>query len=82
MAIQFLYRDGCHLCTEMATVIHNLWPGLFEEIQWVDIDSETELREKYGLKIPVLLKNKEIVCESLINIESLTSHFGQPSSTV
>jgi glutaredoxin len=44
-------RSGCHLCEEMAAELRAL--GLaFEEI---DVDSDPELRLKYGRDVPVLV---------------------------
>jgi len=66
----------------MAMVIYKQWPEIYKEIKWVDIDQHTELREQYGLTIPVLFKDQEIICESLVNIEAMINHFGQPAGTV
>ena len=44
-------RGGCHLCEQMAAELRALGVA-FEEI---DVDSDAELRLKYGRDVPVLV---------------------------
>jgi glutaredoxin len=44
-------RGGCHLCEQMAAELRALGVA-FEEI---DVDSDPELRLKYGRDVPVLV---------------------------
>jgi glutaredoxin len=44
-------RSGCHLCEQMAAELRALGVA-FEEI---DVDSDPELRLKYGRDVPVLV---------------------------
>jgi len=51
-----LSRDGCHLCEEMLAVVRQVAaerPGVRVEVR--DVDSDVELRERYGEEVPVLL---------------------------
>jgi hypothetical protein len=43
-------RSGCHLCEEMAAELRALGIS-FDEI---DVDSDVELRVRYGRDVPVL----------------------------
>jgi hypothetical protein len=50
-------RPGCHLCDEMKAVVQRAIgaadvPATVEEI---DISTDRDLQERYGLEIPVLL---------------------------
>jgi hypothetical protein len=50
-------RPGCHLCDEMKAVVQRVIgaaavPATVEEI---DISTDADLEERYGLEIPVLL---------------------------
>lgn len=44
-------RSGCHLCDDACAVLENY--GLAPRL--VDIDTDSSLREAYGLLIPVVL---------------------------
>jgi glutaredoxin len=44
-------RSGCHLCEEMASQLRSLGVD-FEEI---DVDSDPQLRLRYGRDVPVLV---------------------------
>ncbi len=72
------YREGCHLCEEMAAVLFRGWPHLAERLSWRDVDSNAQWRERYGLKVPVLCLDDEMICEYFADIERLTTRFGAP----
>ncbi len=60
--IFFYYRDGCHLCEEMAAVLRQQYPVLFAQLQWRDVDSEPEWRANFGQLIPALVLDQELIC--------------------
>lgn len=43
-------RSGCHLCDQVAAMLE----AIQASVTPVDIDSDPELEQKYGLLIPVL----------------------------
>ena len=47
-------RDDCHLCDETLDALQNLQSEVPHELSIVDIESDPELIEKYGLEIPVV----------------------------
>ena len=50
-------RHGCHLCHEMAAQLRSL--GIdFEEI---DVDSDAQLRLRYGRDVPVLVHGELVI---------------------
>ena len=44
-------RGGCHLCEQMAAELRALGVAIEE----IDVDSDAELRLKYGRDVPVLV---------------------------
>ena len=49
-----LSRPGCHLCEEFRDELEQAFPGRFE-LREACVDDRADWRERYGLKIPVLL---------------------------
>ncbi|MCU9612917.1 glutaredoxin family protein [Caldibacillus lycopersici] len=60
-AVILYTRQGCHLCENAKEILLEI-QELFEfQIQEIDIDSSDVLTEKYGLCIPVVEINGEII---------------------
>ncbi|HSA90372.1 MAG TPA: glutaredoxin family protein [Burkholderiales bacterium] len=59
-------RGGCHLCEAMAAELRALGVA-FEEI---DVDSDPELRVKYGRDVPVLVFG-DLVCRHRLTPEAI-----------
>ena len=78
----FYYRDGCHLCEELASLLHRGWPRVVEGMQWADVDSRPEWRERYGLRVPVLARGDRVLCELAPDVGCLQEHFGPPDIPV
>ena len=55
-ALVLLTREGCELCEEFFDELLLLREHLeLPEVTRVDVDGDPQLRQRYGLKIPVLL---------------------------
>lgn len=80
--IQFYYREGCHLCEEMAAVLHRGWPEIFAVMHWIPVDSTPDLEEAFGTLIPVLEVDGQVVCKYFADVEEITSYFGPPMNPV
>jgi hypothetical protein len=52
-----LSRAGCHLCDEMEILLREHLPELGEDYTVCNVDSDPEWRERFGLAIPVLLRD-------------------------
>ena len=48
-------RPGCHLCDEMKVIVKRVGAVIPLAIEEIDISSDPELEQLYGLEIPVLL---------------------------
>jgi hypothetical protein len=71
----FYYREGCHLCEEMAACLFRDWPDIAERMQWRDVDSREDWRETWGLRVPVLAREDTVICEYFVDAERLTRIF-------
>ena len=76
------YREGCHLCEELASLLHRGWPGVFSQLHWRDVDSNPQWRDLYGLKVPVLARDGQVLCELKPEPACLREHFGTPDIPV
>lgn len=76
----FYYREGCHLCEELASLLHRGWPRVAGQLKWSDVDSRREWRERYGSRVPALVCGDEVVCELLPDRERIQEYFGPPEN--
>jgi len=67
-----MHRDGCGLCDEMLAELRALGSSqALPPIEVVDVDSDPELRRRYGLNVPVLLLDGSVVCRHRLDAEEL-----------
>ncbi len=52
--LNFYYRQGCHLCDDVLALLTPYQSSCKLEIIMHDIDEDVQLKEQYGLLIPVL----------------------------
>jgi glutaredoxin len=68
-------RPGCHLCDEMKSLVRHLVARQAAQgnitVDEVDISTDRELDERYGLEIPVLLIDGKKVAKYRISEEEL-----------
>lgn len=76
---RFYYRDGCHLCEEMAAVLFHGWPEVAAAMEWREVDARPEWRSAFGLQIPVLTLGDKVVCALRPDPEQLEACFGPRS---
>ena len=61
----FLYtRIDCHLCTNMRLALHAAAAGREYACHFIDVDEDPDLKRRYGDRVPVLVLNGQVVCES------------------
>lgn len=70
------YRNGCHLCEEMAAVLFRGWPEHAAAMEWRDVDEREDWRRAYGERIPVLEQGEEIICVLRPDLARLAEYFG------
>jgi glutaredoxin-like protein DUF836 len=57
IALTLYSRPGCHLCDEMKAVVQRVIAAarVTATVDEIDISTDADLEERYGLEIPVLL---------------------------
>lgn len=68
------HRRGCHLCEQMLAAIYGTY-GDEVEIALVDVDTDPALKERFGLRIPVLAAGEKVVCEARMDEAALDAYF-------
>lgn len=77
VAAVFYYRDGCHLCEELAAVLFRGWPEQAAAMEWRDVDRRSEWRSAYGAQVPVLVLENEIICALQPDLALIERYFGE-----
>lgn len=72
----FYYRDGCHLCEELAALLYRCWPDDAAGMEWRDVDERPEWRDAHGLSVPVLMLEDEVVCSLRPDVLRIERYFG------
>ena len=70
-------REECHLCQDMIASLHELQGRLHFQIELVDIDNDTELTARYGVRIPVLAADGEEICHYHLDPIALDAYFAR-----
>jgi hypothetical protein len=66
----------------MAAVLYRGWPQLLDELEWIDVDRSSQLAERYGARIPVLVLDGSELCHFQADRERLSAVFGAPANPV
>jgi len=70
-----LGRPDCQLCEEFRDELEEAFPGRFEVVEHC-VDERADWRERYGLKIPVLLdEGGRVLGEVRFDAEALSRRF-------
>jgi hypothetical protein len=80
--IHYYYREGCHLCEEMAARLFREWPEVAETMQWRDVDSRADWAAEFGSKVPVLMHGRVTLSEYMLDSGRLEAHFGKSPNPV
>jgi len=72
----FYYRNGCHLCEELAAVLYRGWPQQAAAMEWRDVDERPEWRARHGEAVPVLMIGETVVCQSRPDLTRISQYFG------
>ena len=68
-------RRGCHLCDDLRQALLEFQPGdgisHGFRLREIDIDTDPELRARYGLLIPVLCLGEQEICHFQLNPAAL-----------
>jgi hypothetical protein len=61
------HRPGCHLCQEMEGALRRLQPSLGFQLQRLDVDADTRLRDQYGWLVPLLFIEQREICRYFLD---------------
>jgi thiol-disulfide isomerase/thioredoxin len=64
-------RVGCHLCEKMQQQLAELQQQHHFSLNIVDIDSDHDLRLRYGGRIPVLALGEQEICHYFLNKDAI-----------
>ena len=68
-----MHRRDCQLCDEMLEELAALGRRLpLPPLEVVDVDSDPQLKRRYGLEVPVLLLDGTVVCRHRLDPKELT----------
>jgi glutaredoxin len=75
--VKLYMRQRCHLCEEAKDILEDLQHNWDFEIVEVDIDEDDRLVEEYGIIIPVIEIDGEVVQAGIIHKKSIIEAFTQ-----
>ena len=56
LSLTLYSRDDCHLCDQAEAVVAQVIAGSKWQLQKINIDTDSQLQDKYGWLIPVLAR--------------------------
>lgn len=75
MILRLMGREYCSLCKEMHQVLTPLANQKGFSLQWVDIDDDDVLEEKYHTLVPALVGEKdELICFYHVDVAALDAY--------
>ena len=78
----FYYRNGCHLCEELAAILFRGWPEYAGAMEWRDVDQRSDWRDEFGEKVPVLTLDGKIICALQPDLSRISQYFGEMANPV
>ena len=72
LILTFLTRSGCHLCDDARPIVLSEADRIGANVKELDIDTDDRLVARYGMRIPVVLAEEDVVvAEGIINAKDL-----------
>jgi len=76
LRLKIYSKPGCHLCDEMKEVVHRTIVDQDISVEDVDISTDPDLLDRYGLEIPVLMIDDKKVAKYRITEAELRRLIG------
>lgn len=64
-------RQQCHLCDDLHRAALPILAAAEQELEVIDVDSKPELAALYGVRVPVLECDGELVCQYVFDDEAV-----------
>ncbi len=77
LQLTLYYREGCHLCDDMAFSLRELLAASQHRVEHVDIDRDKVLRQRFMADVPVLCHGDEVICKHFLDAEKLQQFLGE-----
>ncbi len=71
VALTLYSRSGCHLCEDMQAQLAALSAEHGFVLQCIDIDADAALVQRYGSRVPVLMRGETLICEYFLELPAL-----------
>lgn len=78
--LTLMSRKACCLCDEAARLISQLVDQGLCSLNVVDVDEDIRLAACYGMDVPVLLFQDEVLMKHRIDMDQLTKHLKEFTS--
>ena len=78
--LTFYYRDGCHLCEDMWHQLREIQEQRPFDVQSENVDSDPDLKSRYGLLIPVLAVGEQVICNYYLDPVALNKYLDRPDA--
>jgi thiol-disulfide isomerase/thioredoxin len=73
VALTLYGRTYCHLCDDMIVALRELQNHLDFSLNVIDVDSNPQLEQRYGEKVPVLVKGDTELCHYFLDVPAVTA---------
>jgi thiol-disulfide isomerase/thioredoxin len=70
-------RSYCHLCDEMLAALAPLLGEFGVAVDFVDVDSDAALEQRFGTLVPVLLHADTELCHYRLDTAKVRAHFAK-----
>ncbi|MBA4142418.1 MAG: glutaredoxin family protein [Nitrosospira sp.] len=77
LALTVYGRKHCHLCENMVAALRELQAQLHFRLEVTDVDSDDDLRSRYGERVPVLVAGDEELCHYQLDLVGLDAYFAK-----
>lgn len=75
--LTLLSRGYCHLCEEMLQAVLRLRRARAFSVEVIDVDAQTELEERYGGRVPVLLAEGTELCHYRLDEDAVLAYLSR-----
>ena len=78
MELMVYARQHCHLCEDMIAALRDLQARLRFRLEVTDVDSDNDLRLRYGERVPVLVAARgEEICHYHLDLNALDAYLAK-----
>ncbi len=72
--LTFVFREGCHLCEEMAAALEVFVVEYNIALLRVDVDQDSGLQSRFNADVPLLMEGDVVICRHFFDLAALQAH--------